>query len=135
MLSALVLMLCVAPSPAQEKAAAPSLHLKWVADVPKAAHGSKNPYEGDMEAVRAGRKLFEQHCAVCHGMDARGRGKAPALDSDPIKGIPSGDLFWFLTNGNLWFGMPSWSGLPAARRWQIVTYLKALGEPSFAWEK
>jgi mono/diheme cytochrome c family protein len=130
--SAFAVLLCVALSFAQKKVTAPSPHLRWIAEVPKSTHSRRNPYEGDVEAVRAGHKLFEQHCAVCHGADALGRGKAPALNSQLIKALPSGDLFWFLTNGNLWAGMPSWASLPEARRWQIVTYLKTFHESTFA---
>ncbi len=39
---------------------------------------------------------------------------------------PPGVLFWFLKNGNLKEGMPSWSRLPDQRRWQLVTYLQTL---------
>jgi len=35
-------------------------------------------------------------------------------------------LFWFLRNGNLRQGMPSWSGLPDQQRWQIVSFLKTV---------
>jgi hypothetical protein len=38
-----------------------------------------------------------------------------------------GALFWFLTNGRLAAGMPEWSRLPAARRWQIIAYLQSIG--------
>ncbi|HXN22460.1 MAG TPA: hypothetical protein VOA41_06930 [Candidatus Dormibacteraeota bacterium] len=41
------------------------------------------------------------------------------------RGLP-GDLFWFLTKGELRAGVPSWSRLPEAQRWQIVSYLKSL---------
>lgn len=101
-------------------------HGSGLAKAPESAHERMNPYQGKREAVLAGRKIFERHCAECHGADARGRGKAPALDSDFVKQVPPGDLFWFLTNGNLWSGMPAWSRLPNAQRWQLVTYLKTL---------
>ena len=74
-------------------------------------------------------KLFRRHCAECHGEDAAGRGKAPPLVSERVQGAPPGDLFWFLTNGNLGAGMPSWSRLPDARRWLLVSFLKTLRSP------
>ena len=85
-----------------------------------------NPYEGQPEAVLAGRKLFRRHCAGCHGADARGQGKAPDLHSPVVQGAAPGTLLWFLKNGNLREGMPSWSRLPDERLWQIVSYLKTL---------
>lgn len=75
---------------------------------------------------QAGQKLFRRHCAECHGANASGSGKAPALRSTTIRNAPPGALVWFLKNGNLRAGMPSWSGLPEQRRWQIVAYLKSL---------
>jgi mono/diheme cytochrome c family protein len=113
---------------AQHKPAGKKAHSSGLANAPESAHALVNPFDGKSEAPLAGHKLFERHCAECHGSDARGRGKAPALDSYFVGNKPPGDLFWFLTNGNLRAGMPSWSGLPEERRWQIIAYLKTLRE-------
>ncbi|HYL10691.1 MAG TPA: c-type cytochrome [Candidatus Acidoferrales bacterium] len=123
-----MLALCVTLGFAQDKELRTKRSRSGLASAPESAHGRVNPYEGKAEAALAGRKLFERHCAECHGTDARGRGKAPSLDSGLAQLAPPGDLFWFLTNGNLRAGMPSWSRLPGAQRWQIVVYLKTLGE-------
>jgi mono/diheme cytochrome c family protein len=97
---------------------------------PASVYDKANPYEGSVDAARAGRKLFRRHCAECHGENAEGSARAPALDTRTIAGAAPGDLFWFLTNGNRRAGMPSWSRLPDARRWQIVEFLKTLrGSP------
>jgi mono/diheme cytochrome c family protein len=93
---------------------------------PAGARSQPNPYEGRPEAIQAGQKLFRRHCAECHGANASGSNKAPALRSTTIRNAPPGALVWFLKNGNLRAGMPSWSGLPEQRRWQIVAYLKSL---------
>ena len=93
---------------------------------PPSAQSLKNPYAGQAEAAAAGRKLFVQHCAECHGQDARGLERAPDLHSPPIQNAPPGTLFWALRNGRVRKGMPSWSHLPDQRLWQIVTYLKTL---------
>ena len=37
-----------------------------------------------------------------------------------------GTLFWKITNGNLAHGMPSFSKLPEAQRWQLVLYIRTL---------
>jgi mono/diheme cytochrome c family protein len=84
---------------------------------------------GSAAAVQAGRKLFLRHCADCHGEDARSGRRAPPLDSERVRQTPDEDLLWFLTNGNLRTGMPAWSRLPAARRWQILAYLRSLPAP------
>ena len=93
---------------------------------PRSAQSLENPYAGQAEAVAAGRKLFEQHCAQCHGQDARGLERAADLRSPAIQNAPPGSLFWALGNGRVRKGMPSWSQLPDQRIWQIVTYLKTL---------
>jgi mono/diheme cytochrome c family protein len=87
----------------------------------------RNPYEGDQEAVEAGRKLFDRECAICHGKDARGAGKAPPLVMPDVYRAAPGALFWVLRNGSLKRGMPSYAHLPEQQRWQIVSYLKSLG--------
>jgi mono/diheme cytochrome c family protein len=97
-----------------------------IAQAPVKTRNWKNPYEGDADALLAGKKLYDQHCAECHGANARGLRNAVNLRSPQIQNATAGELVWFLRNGNLFHGMPSWSGLPDQRRWQIVTYLKSL---------
>lgn len=93
---------------------------------PVAAAGVQNPYRGRPKAVAAGRKLFHRYCAQCHGNNAEGRGNAPPLRSPGVQQTPDGVVYWFLKNGKLRAGMPSWSGLPPQQRWQIVSFLKSL---------
>lgn len=100
--------------------------LKAIAQAPAKARTWKNPYENQPDAISAGAKLYRQHCAECHGDDARGIGHAADLHSTGVQNATPGELAWFLRNGNLAYGMPSWSGLPEQRRWQIVSYLKTL---------
>jgi mono/diheme cytochrome c family protein len=91
---------------------------------PQKALEQKNPYAGNNEARVAGKKLFMRHCAECHGEDGRGSEDAPTLQSDTVRSASPGALVWFLKNGNLRRGMPSWSRLPEAQLWQIVTHLQ-----------
>ena len=96
-----------------------------IAKAPAKTRDWKNPYEGDPDALVAGKKLYLQHCAECHGKNARGMRNAVNLRAPDVQNATPGELVWFLRNGNLWHGMPSWSGLPEQRRWQLVTYLKS----------
>src|SRR5262249_43612948 len=50
-----------------------------LATVPEKARAKRNPLEKDFSAPVAGRKLFQQHCAECHGQDAEGSKKGPSL--------------------------------------------------------
>ena len=101
----------------------------WLMHVPEADRARVNPYAERADAVAAGGKLYQQHCASCHGEDAAGLGKRPSLRSARVQGAKDGELFWLLQNGNLAKGMPTWAALPEPMRWQIVTYLKSLQGP------
>jgi mono/diheme cytochrome c family protein len=94
---------------------------------PEKARNRVNPFEKDPEAVAAGRLLFEDRCAECHGEKAEGGRKAPSLRAPEVQNATPGTLFWLLTNGVVRKGMPVWSRLPEPQRWQIVRYLKSLG--------
>ncbi|MGB6973295.1 MAG: c-type cytochrome [Terracidiphilus sp.] len=98
----------------------------WVSKVPQEERARMNPYAGKPEAVAAGRMLFEDHCAKCHGADALGRHGRPSLRSEEVRQATDGELFWLLRNGSTWKGMPSWSALPEPERWQIIGYLRSL---------
>jgi mono/diheme cytochrome c family protein len=103
---------------------------EWLHKVPAKDRGRPNPFARDPAAPVAGAKIFSEHCAACHGADAQGQTQGkhyrPDLHSDRVKQAAPGELFWLLTNGSLRNGMPSWSRLPEAQRWQIITYLKSL---------
>ena len=94
---------------------------------PPKARAKRNPLEKDPEAVAAGRILFEQHCAECHGKSAEGSRKAPSLLAPEVQSATPGTLFWLLTNGVVRKKMPVWSKLPEPQRWQLVRYIKSLG--------
>lgn len=93
--------------------------------VPASAHERTNPYAGQNDAILAGGKLFARHCATCHGARAEGTKRGPGLTGDHAEPLSPGDAEWIIRNGAMAAGMPSWSGLPEARRWQIVAFLQA----------
>jgi mono/diheme cytochrome c family protein len=86
-----------------------------------------NPMLKDKDAVAAGKVLFEEHCAECHGESGVGDKKAPSLRAQEVQTAAPGSLFWILTNGVVRRGMPVWSKLPEPQRWQLVTYIQSLG--------
>jgi mono/diheme cytochrome c family protein len=95
--------------------------------VPEKAAVRQNPLESDPYAVAAGAKLFERHCAECHGANADGGKKAPSLRAEEVQQATPGALFWVMTNGVVRKGMPVWSRLPEPQRWQLISYIKSLG--------
>jgi mono/diheme cytochrome c family protein len=98
-----------------------------IENAPEKARAKRNPFEQNDNAVPAGKILFEQHCAECHGEAALGGKKAPSLRAIEVQGASPGAIFWILTNGVVRRGMPVWSKLPEPQRWQLVTYIKSLG--------
>ena len=95
--------------------------------VPARARFRMNPFQNDPDAVASGRILFEDHCMECHGTAGVGGKRAPDLRNPEVQNATAGALFWLLTNGVAWKGMPVWSKLPEAQRWQLVRYLHSLG--------
>jgi len=99
---------------------------KWVS-APAKEHARANPVAGRADAAAAGKLLYGDHCAQCHREDALGDQKVhPSLRTERVRTATDGDLEWFLRQGDLRHGMPSWASLPAAQRWQIVAYLRSL---------
>ena len=117
-------LLCLAFSATLVFAAAIDPH--W-ARVPARDHVRTNPISGDPHAVNAGALVYRDHCMQCHKANAEGDGhKRPSLRTPQIRQATDGDLEWFLRQGDLRHGMPSWSSLPEAQRWQVVAYLRSL---------
>jgi len=102
----------------------PEIHLS-LAEAPTDQGARENPLASDPNAARAGGKLYARHCASCHGADLQGTRRAPGLRTEAVGQASAGEIEWFLRNGRMRTGMPSWSGLPEARRWQIVSFLQS----------
>ncbi len=95
-------------------------------DAPASTKTLKNPYEGQHPAHA--KALFHLRCARCHGENGEGSGNIPPLKAEKIKEAAPGEIFWFITKGDVANGMPSWASLPKQQRWQIVTYVQELGQ-------
>jgi len=99
----------------------------WLARVPSRDHARTNPYQGQPDAISAGRRIFVEHCAHCHGENAEGTKKRPTLRSLRVQQqATEGDLQWLLLNGNMKKGMPSWAKLPEQQLWQVIAYVRTL---------
>jgi mono/diheme cytochrome c family protein len=121
---AMLLILLVTPACLAEANGA------WLKKVPQGDRQRVNPFANDLVAQSAGKQIFANNCAKCHGKDAEGKGSRPSLKSDRIAQATDGELAWILRNGNIYKGMPNWSGLPEQERWQIITYLRSLNTPA-----
>ena len=99
----------------------------WLANVPQRDRERVNPYHDQADAVPAGRRIFVDHCAHCHGDNADGTKKRPSLKSARVQQeATDGDLHWLLVNGNRGQGMPSWVKLGDPQIWQVICYVKSL---------
>ncbi len=130
LLITLVIMLSVisAHSFAQEKKAG-----EWKA--PKESDQVTNPLKGNDDAVKAGKKLYRQQCAICHGDTGKGDGVAgmtlnprPAsFLSERVQNESDGAIFWKMTNGNP--PMAAYKDIfTEEQRWQLVNYIRSLSK-------
>jgi mono/diheme cytochrome c family protein len=95
-----------------------------------------NPVPLSAATLAAGRELFLQYCAACHGQGGKGDGpKARGLAARPadltnpaLAGVTEGEVFWVIRDG---LGeMPSYrSILSEADRWRLVHYVRSLYNP------
>ncbi|MFQ6616196.1 MAG: c-type cytochrome [Fidelibacterota bacterium] len=92
------------------------------------------------EDLAAGKGVYEQSCAYCHGLNGDGNGPvAPFLDVRPrdftsgvykFRSTASGtiptdwDLMESLTAGIHGTSMVGWAALPEAKRWQLIHFIK-----------
>jgi putative heme-binding domain-containing protein len=92
---------------------------------------TKNPLEGNAEAITAGMGAYRVRCADCHGMDARGI-RGPDITQVWAKGRTDVALFSTIHNGVPGTEMPAF---PAPRTsdmdvWRILAYLKTMAAPA-----
>lgn len=98
--------------------------IPWRAAAQTAVAGElKNPYGPEPAFLFEGKKLFEQHCAVCHGQEMAGDigPDLSALDLDDAED------YMILLNGRPDGGMPGFAQLGAKKLWLLVNYLKYHG--------
>lgn len=107
----------------------------WTA--PASAARKTNPIAADATSLAVGLKLYEEHCAACHGVKGHADGPA-AQDLDPqprdfaapmIAQHSDGELFWKITEGNA--PMPGYGDLlTSEQRWHVVNYVRSLTNTS-----
>jgi mono/diheme cytochrome c family protein len=98
--------------------------------VPVQAVDRVNPLTATSDVIAGGAKLFHQRCEQCHGENAQGLERGPDLTARIVQRQSDGALFWKVTTGNAYRGMPSFSFLPEPQRWQLVLYLRGAAAPS-----
>ncbi len=107
------------------------LLLTWCMGVPLTAM-AVSATSGDPEA---GKLIYEQRCAVCHGPQGRGDGpEAPFLSPRPGSLVSAGtsvksdaDLLAVIANGKPRTAMPAWKDLLTdEQRRDVLAYIRTL---------
>lgn len=90
------------------------------------AEAQRNPYAGNVQAIAAGRTLYNQACVNCHGTDARGE-RGPALNTGNFPhGNADGEIFINIRSGIRGTQMPAFSQFSTDQTWQLISYLRSL---------
>jgi len=89
-------------------------------------------------ALKDGRGLFVQNCAICHGGNGDGHGPRSAemipppndLTSPPWSDSDSGPkVYEAIRDGVAGTAMPSWKTLDDNQLWSLAAYVHSLGNP------
>jgi glucose/arabinose dehydrogenase len=101
-------------------------------NAPASAREVKNPYVGQAQGVLNGKSVYATNCSACHGNTGQGAGNVPPLTQGAVQTTSDGEIFWYITQGDVNNGMPSWAGLSDKQRWEVVAYVKSLNSPRSA---
>ncbi len=101
---------------------------------PEEAKKLKNPVPATEASVAAGKALFLDRCAQCHGEQGKGDGPDAPLysvkaadftDAHMMEEMTDGEIFWKISEGRR--PMPSFKKqLTEEQRWQLVNFLRTL---------
>jgi len=84
-------------------------------------------YEGDQDAITAGRALFSANCAACHGPVGGGLIGPNLTDEYWIHGPTNQDIYRVITEGVLEKGMTPWESiLSPEERAHLVAYVRSI---------
>lgn len=86
-------------------------------------------------ARERGRGLYLEHCALCHGVNADGKGVRQNLSSPPRdftrpawhKSTTPRQIYFVIQEGKPGTAMPAWKVLTPEETWDVVGYLLGLG--------
>lgn len=104
-------------------------------NAPVSAKKLKNPLTASAETIDAGKRLFDKHCASCHGADGKSKTEIAAamkkkptdLTAKEMRGITDGEIYWVVTNGVTKSGMPAFKTKANIQdRWKMTLYVKHL---------
>ncbi|MGH9804906.1 MAG: c-type cytochrome [Candidatus Acidiferrales bacterium] len=109
-------------------------HARRIA-TPAGARELRNPYPLTPERLVSARAHWADHCATCHALDGSGAtaiGKnmyppAPDMRDATTQSLSDGELFYIISNGVRFTGMPAWGGEHSPEEtWELVGFLRRL---------
>jgi len=99
--------------------------------------GRMNPLKNTEDTIKAGQRIYQESCVMCHGANADGNGHmASMLKRKPgdlrqmLRHFPDADDYyrWIILAGGERFSlpMPAFAGvLTATQVWQVVTWMQS----------
>jgi mono/diheme cytochrome c family protein len=102
---------------------------------PAGAKELKNPHPITEASMAEAREHFVEHCSVCHGSTGRGDTlygrnlypKVPDLTQADSQQLTDGELFYIISNGVRFTGMPAFGGEDSPESiWALVSFIRRL---------
>lgn len=106
------------------------------AAVGRRAADRENPIPPTGENLQAGLRIYEAHCASCHGDRMNPRSsvgmalypRAPQFLGE-APDMPENQNFYIIRNGIRWTGMPGWKNvLSESEIWKLTTFLAHIND-------
>jgi mono/diheme cytochrome c family protein len=98
----------------------------------------KNPVPSGAESIEAGKKLYQHHCASCHGPQGKGDGGLALSGGTPSDftdetwdyGSTDGEIFVVIRDGVSSDMLSYKEKLDEKQIWQVVHFIRSLGPKS-----
>ncbi len=95
----------------------------------------KNPEPANDESIEAGKKLYQRHCASCHGPQGKGDGSLALAGGTPSDltddewdfGSTDGEIFVAIRDGVSTDMLAYKDKMTEKQIWQTVHYLRSIG--------
>src|SRR5262245_17019411 len=95
----------------------------------------RNPEPQNAESVEAGKKLYQRHCAACHGPNGKGDGGMALSGGEPSDltdgawdhGSTDGEIFVAIRDGVSADMLAYKDKLTEKQIWQVVNYIRSIG--------
>ena len=109
-------------------------HARRIA-TPAGAKELKNPFPLTEASLTEAREHWVAHCSTCHALDGSGSTtigrnlypKAPDMRDAETQKLSDGELFYIISNGVRFTGMPAWGEEDSAKSiWELVGYIRRL---------